>query len=212
METNEQVGFDRHEHWEQIYRTKDIEQKSWFQPKPETSLDFFERLNVSKQAAIIDVGGGNSLLVDHLLDDGYEDITVLDISETAIQKAKDRLGERAEKVRWITSDVMEFKPERAYDVWHDRAAFHFLNDEDEIGKYIDLAGRGIAPGGYLVMGTFSTEGPDQCSGLNVHQYSEKKMTELWSGEFEKIECRSVNHTTPAGETQRFLFCSFERKE
>jgi len=202
--------FDRKKHWEQIYQTKQLSEVSWYQPTPDTSLKFFEQFNIPKEAKIIDVGGGDSLLVDHLLERGYENITVLDISESALARAKLRLGERASLVKWIIADAATFKPTGQYDFWHDRAAFHFLTQEDEIGDYINTVQQSITPSGILVIGTFSEQGPKKCSGIEIKQYSETSMTERLKDFFEKIECITVEHKTPFDTIQQFVFCSFRR--
>ena len=202
--------FDRKKHWEQIYQTKQLSEVSWYQPTPDTSLKFFEQFNIPKEAKIIDVGGGDSLLVDHLLDRGYENITVLDISESALARAKLRLGERASLVKWIIADAATFKPTGQYDFLHDRAAFHFLTQEDEIGDYINTVQQNITPSGILVIGTFSEQGPKKCSGIEIKQYSETSMTERLKDFFEKIECITVEHKTPFDTIQQFVFCSFRR--
>ena len=165
-------NFDRKKHWENIYQTKELKDVSWFQPTPETSLDFFKLFDMPPTAKVIDIGGGDSFLVDHLLDLGYQDISVLDISVAAIDRAKQRLGDRANKVKWIVADAANFKPTEKYDFWHDRAAFHFLTDEQEISNYIETAQQNINPTGVLVIGTFSEQGPKKCSGIEIKQYSE----------------------------------------
>lgn len=204
-------NFDRKNHWENIYQTKELKEVSWFQPTPETSLDFFQQFNVLKTASVIDIGGGDSFLVDHLLDLGYTDITVLDISESAIERAKTRLGALAEKVKWIVNDITLFKPDRKYDFWHDRAAFHFLTDEDEIANYLATASASLSPDGIMVIGTFSEQGPKKCSGIDIRQYSELSMTDRFKPYFDKIKCFTVDHPTPFGTVQNFVFCSFKRK-
>jgi 2-polyprenyl-3-methyl-5-hydroxy-6-metoxy-1,4-benzoquinol methylase len=203
-------NFDRKKHWENIYNTKELNELSWFQPTPETSLDFFKQFNVPATAKIIDIGGGDSYLVDYLLDIGYQNITVLDISETSIERAKQRLGERAAKVKWIVADAVTFKPTEKYDFWHDRAAFHFLTDEQEISDYLETAQQSINPKGVLVIGTFSEEGPKKCSGIEIKQYSETTMTNLLKKHFEKIKCITVDHKTPFDTFQNFIFCSFRK--
>jgi 2-polyprenyl-3-methyl-5-hydroxy-6-metoxy-1,4-benzoquinol methylase len=202
--------FNRKSHWENIYRTKELKEVSWFQPIPETSLDFVKQFNVPVTAKIIDIGGGDSLLVDNLLDLGYQDVTVLDISESALERAKQRLGARAGKVKWIVADAASFKSREKYDFWHDRAAFHFLTDEQEIEKYLDTVQKSIKPSGILVIGTFSDKGPTKCSGLEIKQYSEKTMTERLTKFFEKIRCVTVDHLTPFNTIQNFIFCSFRK--
>jgi SAM-dependent methyltransferase len=205
-------NFDRKKHWETIYQTKELKDVSWFQPTPETSLDFFKQFNVQKSAKVIDIGGGDSLLVDHLLDLGYQHISVLDISEAAIDKAKQRLGERAKNVTWIVADAASFKPTEKYDFWHDRAAFHFLTDENEISNYLETARQSISPGGVLVIGTFSEHGPKKCSGIEIKQYSEETMTNRLQRFFEKIKCITVDHKTPFDTIQNFVFCSFRKSQ
>lgn len=203
-------NFDRKKHWEKIYQTKQLNEVSWFQPTPETSLDFIRQFNVPTTAKIIDIGGGDSFLVDNLLDKGYQDITVLDISEAAIERAKQRLGERATKVKWIVADAAKFQPTEKYDFWHDRAAFHFLTDEQEISNYLDTAQKNIRPTGVLVIGTFSEQGPKKCSGIEIKQYSENSMTVRLKNFFEKIKCITIDHKTPFDTIQNFVFCSFRK--
>jgi SAM-dependent methyltransferase len=203
-------NFDRKKHWDKIYLTTDLKDVSWFQSTPETSLDFFKQFNVSPTAKIIDIGGGDSLFVDHLLDLGYQDISVLDISAAAIDKAKKRLGDKSKNVKWIVADVANFKPIEKYDFWHDRAAFHFLTKEQEISNYIQTAQENINPTGVLVIGTFSERGPKMCSGIEIKQYSETSMTDRLKMFFEKIKCITVDHKTPFDTIQNFVFCSFRK--
>jgi 2-polyprenyl-3-methyl-5-hydroxy-6-metoxy-1,4-benzoquinol methylase len=205
-------NFDRKKHWEEIYQTKQLNEVSWYQATPETSLDFIRQFNIKTTAKIIDIGGGDSLLVDHLLDNGYQDITVLDISATAIERAKIRLGKRAERVRWIIADATNFKTSEKYDFWHDRAAFHFLTDEEEISNYLDIAQHSIKPTGILVLGTFSKNGPKKCSGIQIKQYSENSMAERLKMFFTKLRCITVDHITPLGAIQNFIFCSFRKMQ
>ena len=203
-------NFDRKKHWEEIYRTKQLNEVSWFQPTPETSLDFFKHFDVPTNAKIIDIGGGDSFLVDHLLAMGYQDITALDISEAAIVRAKQRLGAKAESVKWIIADVSTFSPTEKYDFWHDRAAFHFLTDEQEISNYIETAQQHINSTGILVIGTFSEQGPTKCSGIEIKQYSEMTMAQRMKPFFEKIKCITVDNKTPFDTIQNFVFCSFRK--
>ena len=163
----------RKDHWENIYQTKQLKDVSWYQPVPQTSLDFLRQFNLPKTAKIIDVGGGDSLLVDYLLELGYTDISVLDISENALERAKERLGDKARLVKWIVSDISTFEPSEQYDFWHDRAVFHFLTKEQDIENYMTVLSKGIQMDGILVMGTFSESGPTKCSGIPIKQYSEK---------------------------------------
>lgn len=205
-------NFDRKKHWENIYQTKKPDEVSWYQPSPETSLEFIKQFNVPKSAKIIDIGGGDSFLVDHLLDLGYRDITVLDISQAAIDRARQRLGDKAQNVKWIVADAADFKPKEKYDFWHDRAAFHFLTEEKEISNYLETARQNINPQGVLVIGTFSEQGPKKCSGIEIKQYSETTMVERLKMFFEKIKCITVDHKTPFDTIQNFVFCSFRKPQ
>ncbi len=203
-------NFDRKKHWETIYQTKELKDVSWFQPTPETSLSFLKQFNIPTTAKIIDIGGGDSFLVDNLLDLGYQDITVLDISAAALDKAKQRLGDRADKIKWIVADAATFRPTEKYDFWHDRAAFHFLTQEQEIENYLDTVQKSIQQTGVLVIGTFSEQGPKKCSGIEIKQYSETTMTDRLTRFFEKIKCITVDHKTPLDTIQNFIFCSFRK--
>lgn len=204
--------FNRKDHWESIYSTKQLNEVSWYQPKPETSLKFIKALNIPKSASIIDVGGGDSFLVDNLLDLGFSDITVLDISSNAIERAKKRLGKMSEQVTFIEADASEFNPTKTYDLWHDRAAFHFLTDEREIKNYIQSAEKGIKPSGYMIIGTFATDGPTKCSGIEVSQYSEGSLSKKFDHQFKTIACQKVSHKTPFDTIQNFVFGTFEKKQ
>lgn len=204
--------FNRKNHWENIYQTKSLNEVSWYQPKPETSLNFVEKLNMPKAAKIIDVGGGESFFVDHLLELGYENITVLDISEAAIERAKARLGKKATLINWVVKDVTHFHSTEQYDFWHDRAAFHFLTDKEDVEKYVAIVSKNIKDNGVLVIGTFSEEGPKKCSGIEIKQYSEQSLTEIFKLNFQKIESFTIDHKTPFDTIQNFVFCSFRKNE
>lgn len=203
--------FDRKKHWENIYQTKQLNEVSWHQPNPETSVSFFTKLNIPKEAAIIDVGGGDSFLADNLLNMGYQNITVLDISEAAIQRARQRLGSEADRIKWVVSDILDFAPSECFDVWHDRAAFHFLTTQTEIEKYREIVAQNLKSGGIMVLGTFSDKGPKKCSGIDICQYTDEKLHKLFERSFNKIECFYENHQTPFSTLQNFVFCSFEKK-
>ncbi|PZO22831.1 MAG: SAM-dependent methyltransferase [Flavobacteriaceae bacterium] len=196
------------EHWEAVYQNKGPEEVSWTQEIPKTSLNFIHSFNLDKSAKIIDIGGGDSKMVDFLLDEGFENISVLDISAKALEKAKLRLGNRSEKVNWIVSDILDFKPDTTFDVWHDRAAFHFLTTKEQVEKYIEIAQSAVS--GYLTIGTFSENGPKKCSGLDIKQYSEETLHTVLKNRFEKLHCIYEDHKTPFNTTQNFLFCSFKR--
>lgn len=195
-------------HWETVYETKSPQEVSWTQEIPQISLDFIQSFQLNKDARIIDIGGGDSLLVDHLLDLGFTDLSVLDISAYAIERAKVRLGERASLVQWIVSDINEFEPEITYDLWHDRAAFHFLTAPSDISRYAHLA---VNHARNLVIGTFSTDGPLKCSGLEITQYNEVSLGDLFRAEgFECIETKREDHQTPFATSQNFVFASFRK--
>lgn len=200
---------ERKEHWENIYGHKQPNEVSWTQDVPETSLHFISSFNVPKSASIIDIGGGDSKLVDFLIKEGYEDVTVLDISEKALERAKDRLGVKADQVTWVVSDILDFVPEVQYKVWHDRAAFHFLTTPEQITRYLNIATGAVTSN--MIIGTFSENGPLKCSGLPIKQYSETELQETLATGFEKIECITEDHTTPFGTKQNFLFCSFFKR-
>lgn len=201
---------NRKEHWEGIYNRKQFAELSWYQAVPGVSLDFMKELQIAKDAAIIDVGGGDSYFADHLLSLGYTNITVLDISETAIDRARLRLGPNAGLVNWVVSDITEFVPGRKFDFWHDRAVFHFLTTEEQVNKYLAVANASLPAAGKMVLGTFSETGPSSCSGLPIKKYSETSLCETISKWFHKIKCIHADHITPFNTVQNFLFCSFKK--
>jgi len=195
-------------HWEKIYSEKSPQEVSWTQETPTTSIEFFNDFKLSKISPIIDVGGGESKFVDYLLENGYQNISVLDISENAINKAKERIGKKSENVDWIVCDINNFKPKQKYALWHDRAVFHFLTSEIEIKRYVENIKLNTEN---FIVGTFSTSGPKKCSGLEITQYDKSLLSKLFedSMEIEKVEY--INHTTPFETTQNFIFCSFSSK-
>ena len=197
-------------HWDTVYETKNPDQVSWTQEVPKTSLDFIHSFGLTKTAKIIDIGGGDSKLADYLLDEGFENITVLDISAKALDKAKQRLGDKAHKINWVVSDITEFETDTTFDVWHDRATFHFLTSSDQVEKYMDTARKSV--NGFLTIRTFSDNGPEKCSGLSIKQYSEEALTAELKNGFDKLRCITEDHTTPFDTKQNFLFCSFKRQK
>ncbi len=199
----------RKKHWEAVYETKEPHEVSWTQEVPKTALNFIHSLAVSKDAKIIDIGGGDSNLADHLLNEGYTNITVLDISEKAIAKAKKRLGAKANLITWIVCDITNFKPNTTYDVWHDRATLHFLTKGNDIKKYIQLVIDNV--NSHLVIGTFSENGPKKCSGLNIKQYSILKLSNLFAPQFKKTACITKDHITPFKTVQNFTFCTLKKQ-
>jgi SAM-dependent methyltransferase len=204
------TGSDQ-QHWDRIYQTKEEDEVSWFQPYPKTSMEFVDLFKLPLAANIIDIGGGGSHFVDALLDKGYKNIWVLDISGAAIERTKHRLGKKASRVHWVVCDVTGFEPPVQFDLWHDRAAFHFLTTEDKIYKYVSLAEDAIRQNGYLILGTFSENGPKNCSGLEIRQYSQASMSARFELGFDRIKCVEEDHKTPFNTIQNFLFCSFKKK-
>jgi SAM-dependent methyltransferase len=200
---------DLKQHWENVYTTKQPNEVSWTQEKPQTSLDFLYSLNLPKDAKIIDIGGGDSKLVDFLLEEGYTNITVLDISGKALERAQKRLGEKAKMVKWVESNVLDINPTETYDFWHDRAAFHFLTSEDDKLTYSRLLNKAVR--GYALIATFSTSGPLKCSGLEIQQYNGESLQQLLGSDFTRIEQKTEDHTTPFDTKQNFLFACFKRR-
>jgi len=198
------------QHWDNVYSIKAANEVSWFQAYPKASMEFLGYIDLPSSANIIDIGGGDSHFVDALLEKGYQNIWVLDISANAIERAKKRLGKRASDVHWVISDVTAFEPPVSFDFWHDRAAFHFLTTDDKIDSYVSIAEKAIKTGGNLVVGTFSENGPAKCSGLDIKRYSEDAMSARFKAKFEKIRCIQEDHRTPFNTIQNFLFCSFRK--
>ncbi len=201
----------RKAHWENIYQTKPLETVSWYQPVPETSLSLIDALNLPKTARIIDIGGGDSLLTDHLLQLGYTHLTVLDISATALKRAQKRLGPLADRVRWIASDVVDFQPDEPFDLWHDRAAFHFLTEQPDIEAYREVAAQAVKPDGHMLVATFSIHGPEKCSGKVIRRYEPTALETVFQDSFRQTGCLETGHSTPGGSVQQFLFCNFKRR-
>ncbi len=201
---------DRKQHWEQVYRSRSPREVSWYQAVPSPSLEMIEKAAGSGRAAVIDIGGGASMLVDHLLDRGFGDVTVLDISRSALELAKQRLGPRAAGVHWIEADVTRFIPERKFAVWHDRATFHFLTDADDRQRYVGVLRKALPAGGHAIIGTFATDGPSRCSGLAVVRYDAAGLAAELGAAFEQRAERRITHVTPAGRDQHFSFYRFDR--
>lgn len=198
------------EHWEKIYATKSENEVSWFQEKPTTSLNLIKEYAPTKSVSIIDIGAGQGYLIDYLLLEGYTNITVLDISEHAIENTKKRLGNKANQVKWIVGNVLDVELEK-YDVWHDRAVFHFLTTENQITKYKQKVDKHINSFGYFVLGTFSENGPLKCSGLEICQYSDQTANTIFESDFKLKKAFQQNHETPFNTTQNFQFCVFNKK-
>lgn len=196
-------------HWEKIYSSKLSEKPGWYKLHLQTSLTWIKELSLGADAPIIDVGGGTSTLVDDLLDAGCRSITVLDISEKALSSAKARLGKKAELVTWLNADITSVAlPAHQYELWHDRAAFHFLTELDQQRKYRDKLLKALKPGGHLIIGIFAPEAPPKCSGLPVQRYSQEQLGNTLGGEFELVRHQKEQHITPGGVEQMYLYCHF----
>jgi len=194
-------------HWEHIYETKSPTQVSWYQEHAQLSLQFIQKTGVGKTDHIIDVGGGASTLVDDLLTTGFQHITVLDISATALKQARERLGARAADVDWIEADITRADlPHQAYDVWHDRAVFHFLTQADGRQQYIKTVRHAVRRGGHVIVGTFASDGPDHCSGLEVMRYNPASLHNEFGAGFELLDSARETHRTPFGTGQKFIYC------
>lgn len=198
-------------HWEAVYRSTASEELSWFTAHPSTSLEIIKAVAPSRDSRIIDVGGGDSRLVDHLLEERYRHLTVLDISPSAIERAQARLRVRAKAVTWIVEDVLKAKDVSRYDVWHDRALLHFLKEAHERDAYVAALRRALVPGGAAVFAVFAPDGPDRCSGLEVRRYDEKELAAELGGEFKLIGVRRETHHTPRNVDQRFIYVSFRKR-
>ena len=192
------MNASKKEHWQNVFATKQENEVSWYQSKPQTSISFFIENAIPKDAKVIDIGGGDSYLIDNLLELGYANLFLLDISENAINRIKNRLGAKAEKVTFIVSDILDFQPETTFDIWKD------------IDNYQKLVSNSLANNGFLFVGTFSENGPLKCSGLEITQYSKSKLERIFATDFTKLNCFTENHTTPFDTVQNFIFCTFKK--
>ena len=199
------------DHWNGVWDTADPDRVSWFEPRPESSLDLIESSGVGYGAALIDVGAGASLLTRQLLEAGYQDLTVLDISASGLAAGRARLGPAAWDVGWIEADVRHFEPPRKWDLWHDRAVFHFLIGAEDRAAYLATLDRVLAPDGQVILATFGPEGPPRCSGLEVRRYSAESLAAELGPGFRPEDSSLQDHTTPAGESQQFLYARFRRR-
>lgn len=198
-------------HWETVYETKSADQVSWTQKYPQLAIDYLTELNLPKDAAIIDVGGGEAAFAEAAMDLGYTNITVLDISKAALAKAQERLGAKSDSIKWIVSDILDFEVKEKYDFWYDRAVFHFLTQEKDIEKYKMIVTEALSDNGDFLLGTFSENGPFKCSGLEITQYSEASMKETFTENFVAQKCFTQEHQTPFDSIQNFQFCGFKKK-
>lgn len=194
-------------HWETIYQTKAPTQVSWYQEHSLLSLQFITNTSVDKSGQIIDIGGGISTLVDDLLANGYENVSVLDISAASLQTAQQRLGSQAQKINWIEADITQSQlPHQFYDIWHDRAVFHFLTKAEDRQKYVEAVRRSVKQGGHIIVATFAPDGPDKCSGLEVVRYDEDGLHYEFGDDFEVVDSTRETHHTPFGTDQKFVYC------
>jgi SAM-dependent methyltransferase len=195
------------EHWEAVYESKEPSQVSWYRPHLEHSLRFIEEARLDRDAAIIDIGGGASTLVDDLVARGYRNVSVLDVSSKAMESAQARLGEGAAAVRWLLADITQAElPCQAFDFWHDRAVFHFLRDEEERRRYVSGVRQSVKPGGHILVATFGPEGPTRCSGLEVMRYGPEELHAAFGAGFQKVGSLTEVHSTPWGAQQQFVYC------
>jgi 2-polyprenyl-3-methyl-5-hydroxy-6-metoxy-1,4-benzoquinol methylase len=202
------TDLNRKAHWETVYTTKGENEVSWFQENPALSLELIELARPTPQSAIVDIGGGASRLVDSLVARGFRNVTVLDLSEAALAAAKARLGDRGQSVHWLTADVTRWYPTQTYDIWHDRAAFHFLTEPSDRDAYVARLKQAMKPDGHAIIGTFALDGPEKCSGLPVNRYDAASLGAALGASFELIDTRRHEHATPWNSIQRFQFCVF----
>lgn len=204
------MSYDRKSHWEEVYTKKTPKEVSWYQIEPAITLNLIRSTGIDHASKIIDVGGGASVLVDKLLDQGFQNLTVLDISSKSLNYARERLGELAGQVSWIEADVTEFDPPQQYDLWHDRAVFHFLTDPADRKKYVDIMGKALKDGGHLIMAAFAIDGPTRCSGLDVERYDSRKLKSELGANFKLIKNIDAEHVTPGQAKQKFTYCYFKK--
>jgi SAM-dependent methyltransferase len=202
----------RQAHWENVYTTKGENDVSWFQQSPAPSFELIMQAGATHASAIIDIGGGASRLVDHLVAQGFEDVTVLDLSGAALEAARRRLEGRADRVPWVVADATAWQPGNAYDIWHDRAAFHFLTEEKDRAAYIACLTQGVKAGGHAIIATFALDGPEKCSGLPVARYDSASLGRTLGSRFQLVHTRRHEHATPWGSQQMFQFSVFQRAE
>ncbi|HXH74704.1 MAG TPA: class I SAM-dependent methyltransferase [Bacteriovoracaceae bacterium] len=201
---------EKSEYWDEIYKKKDESQQSWFEEIPEKSLEMIDELNLPQRASIVNIGGGESRLVDSLLERGFSNITLLDISKESLEKSKVRLGPKIVPIKFIVSDVTRLKTNEKYDLWHDRATFHFLTTLDDVDNYLKVAYESLNEDGYLIVSTFSKTGPESCSGLTISKYSQEELKLVFSKYFKNTRCFETTHTTPWGTSQDFVYCGFKK--
>ncbi len=204
-------GEIRKQYWDKIYSLRPTEEMGWHQDIPEISLSFVRSAGLPKNISIIDIGAGESSLASHLVEFGSSRLTILDVSEKAVQRSRDQLKDHASKIRWMRTDILEFVPDQQYDLWHDRACFHFLTSDEEVSKYVEITQKAVVPGGYLILGTFSLQGPMKCSGLPIRRYDHRLLRKTFLG-FKLEKFQYLDHITPAGKLQNYIFCLFKAED
>ena len=204
------MNSDSKSHWENIYSSKNEDGVSWFQEYPKTSIDLIGKYSTDKSISIIDIGSGRSRILKNLIKNEYDNLTYLDISQEACSKSKISLGNKQDLVQWHVVNVLDFNTEKNFSIWHDRAVFHFLISKEDVEKYKQAALKSIVQGGYLILGTFSENGPEKCSGLNVSRYSPESLKKIFNPEFKMIESFTIDHKTPFDTNQNFLFSIFKK--
>lgn len=200
--------FDRKTHWQNIYQDKSARDVSWYQKEPTLSLELIRHTRIARDEPVIDVGGGASVLVDHLCKDGFTNLAVLDISGNALASAKNRLGDSARNIAWFEADITQFNPPHQFSLWHDRAVFHFLTDQSDRKRYVDTARHTLRPGGHLIIAAFAIGGPEKCSGLDIVQYDSDKLVAVLGKDFELVEQKDEVHRTPSQKEQKFTYFRF----
>lgn len=205
------MSLNRKDHWEEVYTQKTPAQVSWYQTEPVISLDLIASTGISRESKIIDVGGGASVLADKLLDQGFKDLTVLDISSKALDHAKKRLAGKTAAIKWICADITEFEPSEKYDLWHDRAVFHFLTEAGDRKKYVHNMDKALNPGGHIIIAAFAIDGPQKCSGLTVERYDPEKLKAELGSTFKFVKSTGETHITPRDSRQEFTYCHFIKK-
>ena len=204
------MNFNVKNHWENIYSSKNEDAVSWFQEYPKTSIELIEKYSTDKSSSIIDIGSGRSRILKNLIENEYDDLTYLDISQEACSKSKISLGNKKDLIQWHVQNVLDFNAEKKFSIWHDRAVFHFLISKEDVEKYKKVAFKTIAQDGYLILGTFSENGPEKCSGLNISRYSPESLKKIFNPEFKMIETFTIDHKTPFNTIQNFLFIIFKK--
>lgn len=199
---------DWKDHWEGLYAQKKPAQVSWYQSHPQHSLSLIGDTGIGTAASIIDVGGGASTVVDHLLQAGYRDITILDIARTAIERAQQRLGDLSQQITWVEGDITDYSPGRTFDIWHDRAVFHYLTLDSDRDFYLKAMHSSLKPGGQVIIATFSDIGPSQCSGLDIMRYNPESLSLALGSALHLVETLTEEHRTPEGGLQQFVYCRF----